>query len=335
MPASSPISGSESPSTSRPAGVARKASKCKALIRWRQLIHELYGPPKKAVKLLVPKNLQGIREVRRKIWINDDILQVASSLTSTLKFHVAEVAFREAMHFPRATPEEDVPIAPMAMYKAERVDPNERIGSRPRKDASDFVMLYDCLFRDNWLRFPFSDFQVEILNRLEVAPSLLHPNAWGFINAFEIFCWANNWELSSNLFLYLFAPYHLCDFSFISFCQKKDHAFFTAYDVSFQPFKEAYFKVFYICEDYPFWTGPDGSPLFPIYWSYDHYLREAESYVTDHRSLLDSDLAIIVGLHDFNKNYGLVKCNDDVRSRSISPADTLGNVVSVFLLLLS
>jgi hypothetical protein len=67
MSASSPMLGSESPLTSRPAGVAHKDSKSKALIRRRQLIHELYGPPKKDVKLPVPKNLQGIREVRRKI----------------------------------------------------------------------------------------------------------------------------------------------------------------------------------------------------------------------------------------------------------------------------
>jgi hypothetical protein len=98
-----------------------------------------------------------------------------------------------------------------------------------------------------------------------VAPSQLHPNAWGYINAFEIFGWANNWEISSNLFMYLFMPYHLVDFSFISFRQRKDHAFFKLYDDSFPPFKDAYFKVSYVGEEYPFWTDPDGSPLFPLY----------------------------------------------------------------------
>jgi hypothetical protein len=138
-------------------------------------------------------------------------------VTSTLKFHVVEVEFRGAMHFPGATPEEDVPSGLVTLYKAERVDPNEHIGSCHRKGAPDFVMLYECFFCDIRLCFPFSNFQVEILNRPEVAPSQLHPNAWRFINAFEIFCWANKWEVSSNLFLYLFMPYHLVDFSFISF----------------------------------------------------------------------------------------------------------------------
>jgi hypothetical protein len=44
------------------------------------------------------------------------------------------------------------------------VDPNERIWYCPRKDASEFMMLYECLFLDIRLHFPFSDFQVDILN---------------------------------------------------------------------------------------------------------------------------------------------------------------------------
>jgi hypothetical protein len=67
-------------------------------------------------------------------WIDRDILQIASKLTSTLKFHVVEIKFREAMHFPGATPEEDVLSGPVTLYRAERVDPNERIGSYPEEE---------------------------------------------------------------------------------------------------------------------------------------------------------------------------------------------------------
>jgi hypothetical protein len=74
-------------------------------------------------------------------WISHDILQVVSGLTTTLKFHVADVEFRNAMHFLGATPKEDVPSGPITLYKAERVDPNERIGSCPRQGAPDFLML--------------------------------------------------------------------------------------------------------------------------------------------------------------------------------------------------
>jgi hypothetical protein len=140
-------------------------------------------------------------------------------------------------------------------------------------------MFYECFLRFIRLHFLFLDFQVEILNWLEVAPSQLHPNAWGFIHAFDIFYWANCWECSSNLFLYLFAPYHLSDFRFISFCHRKDHLFFQLFEYSFSPFEDSYFKVSYTREVFPVLVGPDGSPLFPLYWRYDHYLREAKSFV--------------------------------------------------------
>jgi hypothetical protein len=238
------------------------------------------------------------------------------------------------MHFPGATPKDDVPSGPVTMYKAERADPNERIGSQPRQGAPDFLMVYECFFRLVRLHFPFSSFQIEILNRLEVAPSQVHPNAWGFINAFEIFCWANDWESSSNLFLYLFAPYHLSDFGFIFFRQRKDHYFFQLFEDSFPPFKDSYFKVLYTGEEYPFWTSPTGSPLFPLYWAYEHYLREPRSFITDAASLLDSDHPVIAGLREFTGKHGLIRCKVVIQSRRISRVDTLGKIILHDLLLL-
>jgi hypothetical protein len=85
--------------------------------------------------------------------------------------------------------------------------------------------------------------------------------------------------------------------------------------------------VSYTGEEFPFWVGLDGSPLFPLYWKYDHYLREVESFVTDQASLLDSDHAIIADLREFTGKHGLIKCKVISKSRCISHADTLGNVV--------
>jgi hypothetical protein len=47
----------------------------------------------------------------------------------------------------------------------------------------------------------------------------------GFHPRLRDFLLGYNWECSSNLFLYLFAPYHFSDFGFISFCQRKDYLF--------------------------------------------------------------------------------------------------------------
>jgi hypothetical protein len=127
--------------------------------------------------------------------------------------------------------------------------------------------------------------------------------------------------------LYLFAPYHLSDFGFISFRQRKDHFFFQLLEDSFPPFKESYFKVLYSGEEFPFWAGPIGSPLFPLYWSYDHYLRETKSFVTDEASLLDSDHAVIAGLREFTGKHGLIRCKVVIQGYCVSRADTMGKII--------
>jgi hypothetical protein len=56
-------------------------------------------------------------------------------------------------------------------------------------------------------------------------------------------------------------------------------------------------------------------------------LRGAETYVTDQASLLDSELAIIAGFREFNKQHGLIKCKEVIRARCVSRADTMGKVI--------
>jgi hypothetical protein len=105
---------------------------------------------------------------------------------------------------------------------------------------------------------------------------------------------------------------------------RSDREKITHFSNSFPPFKDAYFKVLYRSEEFPFWTGPNGSPLFLLYWKYDHYLREIGTFITDQGSLLDSDHAIIAGLREFTGKHGLLKCKVVIQSRCISRADTLG-----------
>ena len=49
------------------------------------------------------------------------------------------------------------------------------------------IFMYDTLFLNQgniWL--PFTQFECASLNQVNVAPSLLHPNNWAFIRAFEV-----------------------------------------------------------------------------------------------------------------------------------------------------
>ena len=54
--------------------------------------------------------------------------------------------------------------------------------------TQDAFPMYEIIFRDLGLRLPFNDFQVEVFNHLNLAPSQIHPNAIAFLRAFELTC---------------------------------------------------------------------------------------------------------------------------------------------------
>ncbi|KAJ1380673.1 putative gypsy type transposon [Sesbania bispinosa] len=51
-----------------------------------------------------------------------------------------------------------------------------------------FMFLYAFLVHRLKVRLPFSNFEQSVLKHYCVAPSQLHPNAWGFMKAFSILC---------------------------------------------------------------------------------------------------------------------------------------------------
>jgi hypothetical protein len=84
---------------------------------------------------------------------------------------------------------------------------DERICTAAIEGERPFFMAYTAMFHQFRIRFPFLDFQIEVLHNLHLAPTQLHPNGWALLQAFDVFCWANEWKYSLNLFLYLFGPY--------------------------------------------------------------------------------------------------------------------------------
>lgn len=53
-------------------------------------------------------------------------------------------------------------------------------------------------------RLPFSDFQIDVLRALDVAPTQLHPNGWTFMQAFSVVCTALALTPTHASFLYFF-----------------------------------------------------------------------------------------------------------------------------------
>jgi len=67
-------------------------------------------------------------------------------------------------------------------------------------------MMYECFFSRLDITLPFSPFQIGVLRYLQLYPTQLHPNAWGYIVSFERFCIIQKLYYTPRLFFSMFKP---------------------------------------------------------------------------------------------------------------------------------
>ena len=89
---------------------------------------------------------------------------------------------------------------PAGTYQLAIPDPRDRVCTPADEEEKPYIMVYRAIFDRLKIQFPFSSFQLEVLQALDIGPSQLHANGWGFMQAFKIFCWAREWYCSSSLF---------------------------------------------------------------------------------------------------------------------------------------
>nr|KYP55437.1 hypothetical protein KK1_001649 [Cajanus cajan] len=70
--------------------------------------------------------------------------------------------------------------------------------------SSLYIYMYHCVFRDLGVVIPFTPFECEFLRRINVAPSQLHPNSWGFLRAFQILCSVMEMNPSLGTFMHFY-----------------------------------------------------------------------------------------------------------------------------------
>ncbi|KOM52333.1 hypothetical protein LR48_Vigan09g099200 [Vigna angularis] len=110
---------------------------------------------------------------------------------------------------------------------------NERVFHGRENATHDFFYCYASPFYDLYVRLPLTNFQMEVLRTLNVAPTQLHPNSWGYMQAFAVMCQALAIRPTVALFLRFFRCRPVA---------KKGRTYF---------FDE------------------DGNPKFPLYWTQD------------------------------------------------------------------
>nr|KYP35655.1 hypothetical protein KK1_043296 [Cajanus cajan] len=107
-----------------------------------------------------------------------------------------------------------------------------------------FFYIYQCFFRDLGVCLPFSQFECDFLNFINMAPCQLHPNSWGFLRAFQVLCSALGIGLSLPVFLH-FYQLKLGEppLGWVSLNRSKAGGLFSLYSKSYKGFKQGFFRV--------------------------------------------------------------------------------------------
>jgi hypothetical protein len=100
---------------------------------------------------------------------------------------------------------------------------------------------------------------------------------------------------------------------------------FTPWDDSVKVRRDLFVKVTTRDENFiAFWEMANREPLFPLYWSADHYAKSLTCEELECGFLDDDDAKTFNNLHDFVTSQGMaIHCRDIVGSTRASPAECL------------
>jgi hypothetical protein len=155
--------------------------------------------------------------------------------------------------------------------------------------------MYASVVENLNLWLPFTDFELAILNALNVAPTQLHPNSWAFVKAFELVCLGLDLEPRLGVFFHFYQIKSLFPGKQVSISSQPNRGLFSLYASNFKNYKDTFFRV--SCgpclPDLMYNAG--GSPLFPFYWTLDPRLVKG----VDESLLTPYELEVISFLDTF------------------------------------
>lgn len=112
--------------------------------------------------------------------------------------------------------------------------------SRQRQDSFTCICY---IFSQLHMRLPFDEFTIGVLCLLNVAPTQLHPNSWGYLQVFKLLC--RSLYLCSFLkcFLYFYDTRLRDPIIQLSLVSRTGISILDAFSQSFKHFKDNFFKV--------------------------------------------------------------------------------------------
>jgi len=133
--------------------------------------------------------------------------------------------------------------------------------------SSDFFYMYSCMFVKLHIRLPFDAFTMGILKLLNVAPTQLHPNSWGSLQAFRLLCRALGLEPTAESFLYFYVTRPRDPCSWLSLVGRPRICVLDGFTQSFKNFKDGFFRVRMEVGHEPWYLDGAGVARFPLYWT--------------------------------------------------------------------
>ncbi|KAJ1415066.1 hypothetical protein SESBI_18428 [Sesbania bispinosa] len=146
---------------------------------------------------------------------------------------------------------------------------NEYICSGPSTPTSPaFTFIYETFLTKLKVPLPFTYFECQVLNLLNVAPTQLHPNSWGFVRAFEILCQYHNIAPSIRVFSYYFqAKLGNRPVGWTSLNGFSGRPLLNVIHSSYKDFKPHYFRLRGTEANSELLFNSLGEPKFPLYWT--------------------------------------------------------------------
>ncbi|KOM31885.1 hypothetical protein LR48_Vigan01g144100 [Vigna angularis] len=208
---------------------------------------------------------------------------------------------------------------------------DERVFHGRENSSREFFYCYASPFYDLYLRVPFTTFQMDVLRTLNVAPSQLHPNGWGYMQAFAVLCRALAIRPTVTLFLYFFRCRSVAKRGWVSLISEPGNALLELYLQSYRGFKNKFFKVSILDSGRRHFFDGEGNPKFPLYWTKEplRFTSWAEDKMTTEE--LEA-LNVLAALPRPFSSRRLINCleHDDADSRVFEIMGRRGNVRNWF-----
>ncbi|KOM47594.1 hypothetical protein LR48_Vigan07g129800 [Vigna angularis] len=208
---------------------------------------------------------------------------------------------------------------------------DERVFYGRENSSHEFFYCYVSPFYDFYLRLSFTTFQMDVLKTQNVAPSQLHPNGWGYMQAFAVLCRALGIRPTMALFLYFSRCRPVAKKGWVSLIFEPGNALLELYLQSYRGFKDKFFKVSILDSGRRHFFDGEGRSKFPLYWTQEP-LRFT-SWAEDKMTIEELEaLNVLTALPRPFSSRRLINCleHDDADSRVFEIMGRKGSVRNWF-----